>query len=101
MLTSKQRAYLKNLAQSIQPIFQVGKNEISDNMVKQISDALTARELVKVSVLENSQYTAREAADTIAEATSSDVVIVIGNRFVLYRETTDKKRYENRIILPK
>ena len=101
MLTSKQRAFLKNLAQNIQPIFQVGKNEISDNMVKQISDALTARELVKVSVLENSQYTAREAADAIAELTESDVVIVIGNRFVLYRETTDKKRYENRIILPK
>lgn len=101
MLTSKQRAFLKNLAQNIQPIFQIGKNEISDNMVKQISDALTARELVKVSVLENSQYTAREAADAVAELTESDVVIVIGNRFVLYRETTDKKRYENRIILPK
>ncbi|MBQ3869582.1 MAG: ribosome assembly RNA-binding protein YhbY [Clostridia bacterium] len=100
MLTSKQRAYLKNLAQNVQPIFQIGKNEISDNMIKQISDALTARELVKISVLDNSQYTAREAADRIAEATSSDVVIVIGNRFVLYRMTTDKKRYENRIILP-
>lgn len=100
MITSKQRSYLKNLAQNIQPVFQVGKNEISDNMVKQISDALTARELVKVSVLDNSQYTAREAAEIIAEQTSSEVVIVIGNRFVLYRETTDKKRYENRIILP-
>ena len=100
MITSKQRAFLKNLAQNVQPIFQVGKNEISENMIKQISDALTARELIKISVLDNSQYTAREAADEIAEATSAEVVIVIGNRFVLYRETTDKKRYENRIILP-
>lgn len=101
MLTSKQRAFLKNLAQNVRPIFQVGKNEISENMIKQISDALTAHELIKISVLENSPYTAREAAEAIAEETSSDVVIVIGNRFVLYRETTDKKRYENRIILPK
>lgn len=100
MITSKQRAYLKNLAQNIQPIFQIGKFEISDNMIKQISDALTARELIKVSVLENSPYTAREAAEITAARTSSEVVIVIGNRFVLYRETTDKKRYENRIILP-
>ena len=100
MITSKQRAFLKNLAQNVQPIFQIGKNEISENMIKQISDALTARELVKISVLDNSQYTAREAADIIAEETSADVVIVIGNRFVLYRQTTDKKRFENRIILP-
>ncbi len=90
MITSKQRAFLKNLAQNVQPIFQVGKNEISENMIKQISDALTARELIKVSVLDNSQYTAREAADEIAEATAAEVVIVIGNRFVLYRQTTDK-----------
>lgn len=100
MINSKQRAYLKGLAQKIQPIFQVGKNEISDNMVKQISDALTARELIKISVLENSEYTAREASEIIAEKTGSDVVLVIGNRFILYRETDDPKRREKRIILP-
>lgn len=79
----------------------MGKNEISDNMVKQISDALTAHELVKISVLENSPYTSREAADIIAELTGADVVLVVGNRFILYRETQDKKRREKRIILPK
>ncbi len=100
MLTSKQRAFLKNLGAKIQPIFQIGKNEISDNMVKQISDALTAHELIKISVLENSQYTSREAADITAEKTGADVVLVVGNRFILYRETQDKKRREKRIILP-
>ena len=101
MLTSKQRAFLKSLAQKIQPIFQIGKNEISDNMVDQISDALSARELIKISVLDNSVYTSREAADIMAERTGSDVVLVVGNRFILYRETQDKKRRETRIILPK
>jgi len=101
MLTSKQRAFLKNIAAKLQPIFQVGKNEISDNMTGQISDALTAHELIKVSVLENSPYTPREAADIISERTGSDVVLVVGRRFILYRETQDEKRRETRIILPK
>ena len=74
MLNSKQRAFLKNLGAKLQPIFQIGKNEISDNMVKQINDALTAHELIKISVLENSPYTSREAADIMAELTQSDVV---------------------------
>ncbi len=100
MLNSKQRAYLRSLSQSIQPIFQVGKNDVGDNMVKQISDALEARELIKVHVLENSMMTSREAADSIAERTNSEVVAVIGSKFVLYRETSDKKRREKRIILP-
>ncbi len=100
MLNSKQRAFLKNLGAKIQPIFQIGKNEISDNMIKQISDALTAHELIKISVLENSPYTSREAADIMADKTGADVVLVVGNRFLLYRETQDKKRREKRIILP-
>lgn len=100
MLNSKQRAYLRSLSQNIQPIFQVGKNDVGDNMVKQISDALEARELIKVHVLENSMMTSREAADSIAERTNSEVVAVIGSKFVLYRETSDKKRREKRIILP-
>ena len=100
MLNSKQRAFLKNLGAKIQPIFQIGKNEISETMVKQISDALTAHELIKISVLENSPYTSREAADIMADKTGADVVLVVGNRFLLYRETQDKKRREKRIILP-
>ncbi len=100
MLTSKQRAYLRGLSQSIQPIFQVGKNDIGDNMIKQLSDALEARELIKIHVLENSPLSAREAADKIAEATGADVVAVIGSKIVIYRETHDKKRREDRIRLP-
>lgn len=84
-MTSKQRAYLKKLATNLDTIFQVGKGEISENMVTQISNALEARELIKLRVLDNSLYSAREAAEEIAERTASEVVIVIGTRFVLYR----------------
>ncbi len=84
-MTSKQRAYLKKLATNIDTIFQVGKGDISENMVIQISNALEARELIKLRVLDNSLYSAREAAEEIAERTNSEVVIVIGTRFVLYR----------------
>lgn len=84
----------------MQPIFQVGKNEINENMINQVSDALTAHELIKISVLENSPYTSSEAAEIIAGKTGADVVLVIGNRFILYRETQDEKRRTKRIILP-
>lgn len=93
-MTSKQRAYLRSMATSIQPIFQVGKGEISENMTEQISNALEARELMKVKVLENSLYTAREAAEIIAEATGAEVVTVIGNKFVLYRESEKHKKID-------
>lgn len=85
MLTSKQRAYLRGLAQSYETIFQVGKGGISDNLIMQVNDALKKRELIKLRVLDNSMLTSREAADQLAEATKSDVVQVIGSRFVLFR----------------
>ncbi len=94
MLTSKQRAYLRSLAQSLEPIFQVGKGGISDNMCEQISNALEARELIKLRVLDNSDYTAKEAAEEIAEAVGADSVQIIGTKFVLYRESKDKKKIE-------
>lgn len=93
-MTSKQRAYLRSLAQSLTPIFQVGKGGIGENMIRQISDALEARELIKLRVLDNSDYNAREAADIISEEVGADVVQVIGTKFVLYRESKDKKRIE-------
>ncbi len=93
MLTSKQRAYLRSLAQSIDTIFQIGKGGITEELCFQISNALTARELVKVRSLENSGYSAREAAEKIALTIDADVVAVVGNRFVLYRES-DKKKIE-------
>ena len=92
MITSKQRAYLRSLSQNLDTIFQVGKGGITDETCKQISNALEARELIKARVLENSGYTAKEAAAVIAEAVGCDVVSCVGTRFVLYKESEKKKR---------
>ena len=94
MLTSKQRAKLRAMGTGLDTIFQIGKGGIGEETVKQIANALEARELIKARVLENSGYTAREAADALAEATEADVVAVTGKRFVLYRESKTKKRIE-------
>ena len=93
-MTSKQRAYLRSLATSIQPIFQIGKNEISSNMTEQIDNALEARELIKIKVLENSMYSPGEAAEIIADSTSAEVVTVIGTKFVIYRESKKHKKID-------
>lgn len=85
MLTSKQRAYLRSLANSAETILQVGKEGISENLIKQVDDALTARELIKGKVLETAPRFAGEIAAQLAEATGSEVVQVIGMRFVLFR----------------
>ena len=94
MLTSKQRAYLRSLASSTPAIMQIGKGGISGNMIKTVSDALEARELIKLSVLENSSEDVREAADTLADATNAEVVAVIGKKIVLYRESVNNKKIE-------
>lgn len=94
MLTSKQRAYLRGLANSLSPIFQVGKGGIGEELCLQIDNALNARELIKVHVLETAPCTAREAADTIAEAVGADVVSVIGMKFVLYKESEENRQIE-------
>ena len=100
-LTSKQRAQLRGLANSIDTILQVGKDGIGANLIKQADDALEARELIKGRVLDNNiEYDARLAADTLAKATRSEVVQVIGTKFVLYRESHSKPR-EKRIQLVK
>lgn len=98
MLTSKQRAYLRGMAQTYDTIFQVGKSGISDNMCEQISNALEARELIKLRVLDNCDYSAKEAANEIAEAVGADVVQVIGTRFVLYRESVDHKKIDLTLV---
>jgi len=85
MLTSKQRSALRGIASTYETIFQVGKNGIQDTLIAQVNDALRARELIKLRVLDNSPYTAREAADEIAEKTGADVVQVVGSRFVLFK----------------
>ena len=92
MLTSKQRARLRGIASSYDTIMQIGKGGINDNLLKTVSDALEARELIKLRVLENSDYTPREAADELAEKLGADVVIVIGTKFVLYRESEKNKK---------
>lgn len=86
-MTSKERAHLKSLASKVPALYQIGKEGFGENMIKQIEDALNARELIKVHVLENSGYEIREAAEIMANETSAQVVQVIGNKFVLYRRT--------------
>ena len=97
-LTSKQRAQLRGLANGIDTILIVGKDGIGDNLVKQADDALEARELIKGRVLENSMLTAREAAEELAARTRSQVVQVIGTKFVLYRPS-HKKDKKDKIVL--
>ena len=98
-LTSKQRAQLRSLATNMDTIVHVGKDGIGDNLVKQADDALEARELIKGKVLDNNiEYDARLAAEELAKATRSEVVQVIGSKFVLYRETHSRPR-EKRIAL--
>lgn len=98
MLTSKQRAYLRGLAVNLDTVLMVGKLGMSPELIKQADDALEKRELIKAKVLvETSPMSPREAADTIAAATNSEVVQVIGSKFCLYR----KNKKEPKIVLPK
>ena len=94
MITSKQRAYLRSLATNLDTIFQIGKGGVTEEMCKQIANALEARELIKLRVLDNSGYTPKEAAAEIAEAVGCDVVACVGTKFVLYKESVKKKRIE-------
>ena len=94
MLTGKQRSYLRSIANTVPTIFQVGKDGISNNMIKQVNDALEAREVVKGNVLKNSGIEAREACEELAETLNAEIVKIIGNRFVLYRESAENKVIE-------
>lgn len=99
-LTSKQRAQLRGLANSIDTILIVGKDGIGDNLVKQANDALEARELIKGKVLDNSLMSAREAAEELAPLTRSEVVQVIGTKFVLYRQSHKKEKADRIQLVP-
>lgn len=96
MLTSKQRSYLRGLANEIEPIFQVGKGGVNENMIKQLIDALEARELIKITVLANSDMETRDVAGELSEGTGADVVQVIGKKIVLYKRSTK----DHKINLP-
>lgn len=93
MLTSKQRAILRGKANTMDPVFQIGKGEIDEAMIRSVSDCLAARELIKLKVLDNSMYSAREASVLLAEATGADCVQVIGSRFVLYLQKDKDSQY--------
>ena len=97
-LTSKQRAQLRGIANTIDTIVIIGKDGITDNLVKQANDALEAREIIKCKVLENSMLTAREACDQLSRLTRSEQVQVIGTKFVLYRQHYDKSRRKIELI---
>ena len=94
MLSSKQRAYLRGLANDFPAIMQIGKGGLTENLLKTCSDALEARELIKLTVLENSMETPRDVANELADATGADVVGVVGRKIILYRESVNNKRIE-------
>ena len=96
-MSSKQREYLKGLAMTMDPIFQMGKASLTPENTKAIDEALAARELIKISVLQNCLDDPKEIAAVLAERTHSQVVQVIGKKIVLYREGKDDKK---KIVLP-
>ncbi len=98
-LTSSERAYLRSKANSLDAIFQIGKGGINENFIKQIDDVLEVRELIKISLLETSEYTVKEAAEQICASTGAQSVQMIGRKLVLYRAASDKDKRQ--IVLPK
>lgn len=97
-MTSKQRAYLKSIASTYEPIMQIGKSSISPEIVNSVSEALEARELIKISVLKNCADDPKDIATILAERTRSHVVQVIGKKIVLYKQNPRKEK--RKIILP-
>lgn len=97
MITGKQRSYLKGIANSIDPIFQLGKNGLSDNFIQQVNDALKTREIVKVNVLKNCMLDPAAVASELAEVLGAEFVQSIGRKFVLYRQSDENAT----IVLPK
>lgn len=86
MMTTKQRAKLRSMCNTMEPVLQIGKDGINDNLIKQCWDALEARELIKVNVQKNAPYTAREACEALCEVAHAEPVQTIGNRFCIYRQ---------------
>ena len=91
-MTSKQRAYLKSLAMNIEPIFNIGKSSLTDEILNAISEALEARELIKIGVLKNCIDDPKEIANVIASNTRSEVVQVIGKKIVIYKQADNKEK---------
>ena len=91
-MTGKERAVFRKQANTLESIFQIGKGDISDNMLDAIDQALLKRELIKLSVLETSGLSAKDAAEMLSEALGAEVIQCIGRKFVLYRENPDKEK---------
>lgn len=98
-LTSKERAYLRSLANTMDSIFQFGKGGISENFIKQIDDAIEVRELIKITVLENAEADIKELASEICEKAHCQSVQIIGRKIVFYRQAREKDK--RKIVLPK
>lgn len=94
MITGKQRAYLRGLANDLSPIFQIGKNGVEENFLIQVSQALEARELIKIKVLENSGLESRETLEMICKAVKCQGVQAIGNKIVLYKKSKNNPKIE-------
>jgi len=94
MITTKQRSYLRSLANNMDAIFQIGKDGLNDNLLKQLDDVLEARELIKISVLKNSFYTAKEASSGICKELNCEGIQCIGSKVVLYRKSKKKPKIE-------
>ncbi|RDW19259.1 ribosome assembly RNA-binding protein YhbY [Oceanobacillus arenosus] len=94
MLTGKQKRFLRSKAHHLKPIFQVGKEGVNENMVKQIGEALEKRELLKVSILQNCADDKDTVATELSEGTAAEVVQIIGNSIVLYRESEEHKELQ-------
>ena len=94
MITGKQRKYLKSLAHSMEPIVQIGKSGITENVLRQIDETLENRELIKVKILNNNELDANEVANDVSEQLRAEFVQSIGNKFVIYRESQEKKKIE-------
>lgn len=91
-MNSRQRAELRGMANSLDPIFQVGKGGVNDQLIRQVDETLEKRELIKLTVLESAPESAREAADKIAAATGAETVQVIGRKFILYRKSKENQK---------
>ena len=99
MITGKQRSYLRKLGQELEPVVFIGKNDVTETVIKELDKNLTAQELVKVKIQEGSILEAKPVANELAEMLDAEFVQAIGRKFVLYRQTPEKEN--RRIVLPK
>ncbi len=94
MITSKQRAYLRSIAQNLQPIFQIGKNGVNDNQIEQLKNALEVREIIKITMLDTTPADKHSIANEIAEKTGAEVVQIIGKKLTIYKRSDENPQIE-------